>query len=147
MSPKIRINEEEIEIIEDDHKNEIEELLKYKISWKIILKIVIVVILVGIVIYFSIIGVFPSDIYIYVIIIVCIIGGAILITVDYEEDVKNQTVSAFDCLKCDFQKINSFENGDFIFKIKGKCPNCDGNLHIAKIYSVKLAEKQKKRKK
>jgi hypothetical protein len=28
-----------------------------------------------------------------------------------------------------------------------KCSNCDGNLQIAEIYSVKLAEKQKKEKK
>ena len=73
MSPKICINDEEVEIIEEEHENNIEELLKYKISWKFILKIVIVLIFVGIVIYFSIIGVFPSDIYIYVILIVCVI--------------------------------------------------------------------------
>ena len=146
MSPKIYINDKEVEIIEDDHENNIEELLKYKISWKIILKIVIVLIFVGIVIYFSIIGVFPSDIYIYVIVIVCVIGGAILISLDFEEDITNQTISAFNCLKCDFQRNNSYENEDFIFKIKGKCPNCDENLQITKIYSVKLAEKQKEKK-
>jgi len=147
MSPKICIDDKEFEIIEEDHENNVEELLKYKISWKIILKIVLIIILVGIVLYFSIIGVFPSDIYIYVILIVCIIGGVILISLDFEEDVNNQTVSAFDCLNCDFQKINSFDDGDFIFKIKGKCPNCDGNLQINKIYSVKFAKKQKKEKK
>ena len=146
MSPKIYINDKEVEIIEDDHENDIEELLKYKISWKFILKIVIVLIFVGIVIYFSIIGVFPSDIYIYVIVIVCVIGGAILISLDFEEDITNQTISALNCLKCDFQRNNSYENEDFIFKIKGKCPNCDENLQITKIYSVKLAEKQKEKK-
>ena len=146
MSPKICIDDKEVEMIEEVNENDIEELLKYKISWKTILKIVIVLIFVGTVIYFSIIGVFPSDIYIYVIVIVCVIGGAILISLDFEEDITNQTISAFNCLKCDFQRNNSYENEDFIFKIKGKCPNCDENLQITKIYSVKLAEKQKEKK-
>ena len=147
MSPKICIDDKEVEIIEDDHENDIEELLKYKISWKFILKIVIVLIFVGIVIIFSIIGIFPSDIYIYVIVFVCIIGGVIIISLDFKEEITNQTISASNCLKCDFQRNNSYENEDFIFKIKGKCPNCDENLQIAEIYSVKLVEKLKEEKK
>ena len=147
MSPKICINDKEVEIIEDINENDIEELLKYKISWKTILKIVIVIIFVVIVAYFSIIGVFPSDIYIYVIVILCIIGGAILISLDHEEDVNLQTVSSLKCLKCDFQKIKSYNNGDYIFKNAEKCPNCDGDLQISEIYSVKLVEELKEEKK
>ena len=147
MSPKICIDDKEFEIIEEVNENDIEELLKYKISWKTILKIVIVIIFVVIVVYFSIIGVFPSDIYIYVIIILCVIGGAILISLDHEEDVNLQTVSTLKCLKCDFQKINSYSNGDYIFKTMEKCPNCDENLQIAEIYSVKLVKELKEEKK
>ena len=99
MSPKICIDDKEVEIIEDIDENDIEELLKYKISWKTILKIVIITIFLVIVIYFSILGALPSDIYIYVIIILCIIGGVILISLDHEEDVNNQTISALKCLK------------------------------------------------
>jgi hypothetical protein len=147
MSPKIYIDDKEVEIIEDVDENDIEELLKSKISWKNILKIVILIIFVVVVVYFSVSGVFPSDFYIYVIVFLCIVGGAILISLDHEEDVNKQTVSSLKCLKCDFQRINSYNNGDYIFKIMEKCSNCDGNLQIAEIYSVKLAEKQKKEKK
>jgi len=147
MSPKICIDDKEVEIIEEVNKNDIEELLKYKISWKTILKIVIVIVFLVIVVYFSIIGVFPSDIYIYVIVILCIVGGIVLISLDHEEDVIQQTVSTLKCLKCDFQRINSYEDGDHIFKMMKKCPNCDGNLQIAEIYSVKLKEELEEEKK
>ncbi len=147
MSPKICIDDKEVEIIEEIDENDIEELLKYKISWKTILKIVILTIFVVIVVYFSIIGAFPSDIYIYVIIILCIIGGAILISLDHEEDAIKHTVSTLKCLKCDFQRVSSYNNGDYIFKTMEKCPNCDGNLQIAEIYSVKLVKELKAEKK
>lgn len=147
MSPKICIDDKEVEMIEDANENDIEELLKYKISWKTILKILIAIIFLVIVIYYSIIGVFPSDLFIYVIVILCIIGGVILISLDHEDDVIKQTVSSLKCLKCDFQRINSYDNGDYIFKIMKKCPNCDGNLQIAEIYSVKLVEELKEEKK
>ena len=69
MSPKIFIDDKEVEIIEDVDENDIEELLKSKISRKNILKIVILIIFVVVVVYFSVSGVFPSDLYIYVIIL------------------------------------------------------------------------------
>ena len=147
MSPKIRINDKEVEIIEEVKENDIEELLKYKVSWKTILKIVIILILVGVVIYFVIIQVFPSDVFIYILVIVCIIGGIILISLEHEDDVDRQTVSALACQNCDFQTINSYNKGDYIFKNIGKCSNCKGNLQIAQIYSVKLAKRQKEEKK
>jgi len=147
MSPKILINDKEVEIVEEVNEDDIEELLKYKISWKTVLKIVIILILVGVVLYYVIIGVFPSDVFIYVLVLLCIIGGIILISLEHEDDVDRQTVSALECPNCDFQMINSYEKGDYIFKNMGKCSNCEGNLQIAEIYSVKLAKKQKEEEK
>ncbi|MHA1776000.1 MAG: hypothetical protein DRO88_09100 [Promethearchaeia archaeon] len=143
MSPKIRIDEQEIEIIEEDYEKELNELLKYKISWKTILKIIILTILAAIAIYFIVIDIFPSDAYIYSLVIVCIIGGIVLISLEHEDDTERLTISILQCQNCDFQTIKAYDKGDYVFKNKGKCSNCERNLQITGIYSVKLAKKQK----
>ncbi len=146
MNPKIRLNDEEIKIIEEDEEKDLEKQLNYKITWEIIFKVIFVTMIVAVVVYYSIMGAFPSDIYVYILLIVFIIGGAILISLDFEEEVYNQTISVLTCRSCSFQKINSFSDGDYIFKMKGNCPNCDGHIQITEIYSIKLKEKIKEEK-
>ena len=146
MNPKILIDEEEIEIVEEDDEKTLEELLNDSISWKQILKGGIAVFLVGIVIYYAIIGVFPSDLFVYILAIVCIIVGALLISFESEEEDNRQTISSLECSKCGFHKNNSYDDGDYIFKVKGKCENCDESLSIVEIYTVKLTEKKKEQK-
>jgi hypothetical protein len=140
MNPKILIDELEIDIVEEDDEKALEELLDDSISWKQILKAVIAIILVGTAMYYSIIGVFPSDLFVYILLIVCVIAGVLLISFEREEEDSRQTVSCVKCSKCDFQSINSYEDGDYLFKVKGKCKNCYESLSIIEIYSVKLAE-------
>jgi Na+(H+)/acetate symporter ActP len=142
----MRIDDEEVEMIEEIDESDIEERLKFKISWRSVLKVVFVLIIAGVIIYYIVLGGFPSELYVYIVLIVCIIGGAVLISFEFKEEDTRQTVSTLKCLKCGFQKINSFTEGDYVFKMKGKCPECDENLQIVEIYSVNLAGKLKEEK-
>jgi hypothetical protein len=146
-NPIICIDGEEVEIIEENDEKDIDDLLKFKISWKTILKVVIALVVLGIILYYSIIGNFPSEIYVYVIFFVCLIGEAVLLSLEIENEISLQTISTIKCQKCSFKKISRFVDGDFIFKVKDKCPNCEENLKITEIYSVKLAESRNEEKK
>ncbi len=140
MNPKMLISGEEVEVLEDEGEQTIDEMMKFKISWKNILKVVIILIILAIVVYYSIIGVFPSDIFVYIVLIVCIVGGALLIGIGTEEEENNKTISSLNCSECSYTEINWFDDGDYVFKIKKKCPNCTKDLQIANIHSIKLAE-------
>ena len=69
-----------------------------------------------------------------------------MISLESEEDVNRQTISSLKCSKCDVKQFLSYADGDYIFKVKEKCPKCNENLQITEIYSVKLAEQSKEKK-
>ena len=140
MNPKMLISGEEVEVLDVEGEQSIEERLKFKISWKSILKVVIILIILAIVVLYSIKGEFPSEIFVYVILIVCVIGGALLIGLGTEDEENNKTISFLNCSGCGYQEVNWFDDGDFVFKIKKKCPSCTEELQVAKIHSIKLAE-------
>ena len=137
---------EEIEDFEEDEDFDVEKLLKSNLSWKFLLKIGFVLIVVGSIIYFSIVGDLFSDIYAYIFLIVSIVGGALILSLEMEEEEIRQTISKLRCQKCGIQRINRYEEEDYVFKFKVNCPNCTGKMQIAEIYSVKLINKKKKKK-
>ena len=74
-----------------------------------------------------------------------------LISIDDEDEDNKMTISVLTCRNCSFKKMHRFADGDFVYQLKGKCPECDGDLQITEIYAVKLAEeleeKEEKKKK
>lgn len=147
MSPKLRIDDEDVDIIEEDHEDSLKKILKSQISWLKILRAILIFTIGGTIIYFIVVGNFPSDIFVYIFLFVCIVAAAVLISIDDEDEDNKQTISVLKCLNCSFQKNHWFVDGDFIFQLKGKCPDCDGDLQITAIYSVNLAEERDEEKK
>ena len=145
MSPKLRIDDEDVEIIEDDHEDALKKVLKFKISWLKILRVILILFIAGTIIYFIVAGGFPSDIFVYVLLFVCIVGAAVLIAIDDEDEDNKLTLSVLKCRNCSDQKIQRFADGDFVFQLKGKCSKCDGDLQIIEIYSVKLKEEMEEK--
>ncbi|MHA1611856.1 MAG: hypothetical protein ACTSYU_07380, partial [Promethearchaeota archaeon] len=137
---------EEFEDFEEDDEFDVEKFLKFNPSWKFVLKIAFVIIVIGSLIYFSIVGDLFSDLYAYILLIVCIIGGAFILSLEMEEEEVRQTISTLWCRKCELQKIIRYEDEDFVFKIKGNCPSCGETMHIKEIYTVKVRDKKKKKK-
>ncbi|MHA1727746.1 MAG: hypothetical protein ACTSWY_03330 [Promethearchaeota archaeon] len=127
----------------DEEDEEIEDLLKRKISWKVILKGTLAFILMGsayMLIQFS------SDWMFFGILIMCL-ASSLMVPSQKEKRVIRQTLSFLKCDKCSIQQVKDYEEGDFIFKEAGICPKCGNSLKISLIYSVKLKEKEEKKKK
>ncbi|MHA1618860.1 MAG: hypothetical protein ACTSVZ_06220 [Promethearchaeota archaeon] len=146
MSPKLRIDNEDVEIIEEDHEDALKKVINPTLSWKKVFKVIFILVIAGIMIYYIIKGGFPSDVFVYALFFICIIGAAFLISLGDEDDDITLTISVLNCLNCNVQKTNRFVDGDSVFQMKGKCQNCDGDLQITEIYSVKLAKELKKKK-
>ncbi len=53
-----------------------------------------------------------------------------------------QTLCILRCEICDFTKVQDYIEGDFVFKIHGKCSKCDGSMKINDIYSIKLKKEK-----
>ncbi|MFX1258939.1 MAG: hypothetical protein ACFFAN_13865 [Promethearchaeota archaeon] len=49
-----------------------------------------------------------------------------------------QTLTILICSVCGLTKVRHYETGDYIFKKKDKCNECDDFMEIKQIYSVKL---------
>ena len=68
-----------------------------------------------------------------------------------EEDSLRKTLSVLNCEneECGTRKVRDYEDGDFVFKTGGICPECNSNSNIIEIYSIKLKpdSEQKKQKK
>lgn len=146
MSPTLRIDDEDIEIIEENHEADLKKVLKFKISWLKVLRWILILVIAGTIIYIIVGGDLPSDIFVYLLLIACIIGAAVLIAIDDEDEDNKLTISVQKCLKCNVQTTHRFVGGDFVFQLKGKCPDCDGDLQINEIYSVKLKEEMEEKK-
>lgn len=42
------------------------------------------------------------------------------------------------CSQCGYSEERSHSAGDYVFKVKGVCPRCGGEMRVVAIYSVKL---------
>ena len=120
-------------------EEEEEDVLEKEISWKKIIKHIIVValLILGVLIIYGGIGPDPVMSYFLGFTLVCV-ATTILQYPQKEDKPFRQTLTILKCNKCDFTEVRHYEDGDFVYKIEGPCEKCEGNLQIAKIYSVKL---------
>ena len=72
------------------------------------------------------------------------IASSLMIPMENKNKVIKQTLTSSKCDKCSQLVISDYKDGDFVFKNSGKCPNCDGNLKVIEIYSVKLKPQKEK---
>lgn len=46
------------------------------------------------------------------------------------------------CDKCNFKAIRNFTAGDYVFKVAGKCQQCNETMYISQIYQEEPKKKQ-----
>jgi len=129
-----------------EEEEDIEDILKHKISWMGILK--------G-----SIVGLFTVTAYIIITyfplwsilgIVLILLSVLLMLPQLPDRDSLRQTKSVLNCenKECGTRKVRDYEDGDFVFKTGGICPKCNSNFKITEIYSIKLKpEKQQKKEK
>jgi hypothetical protein len=119
-----------------------EEELKKGVSWKKIVKniIVIALLILGVLIMYGGIDLGLDSTYTNFFIGIMLICFASFI-IQYkkeDEDPIRQTLTVLQCDKCDITEVRDYEEGDFVYRKVGECPECQGELSISKIYAVKL---------
>jgi hypothetical protein len=50
----------------------------------------------------------------------------------------SRTVSVIKCDKCQYTEVRDFQKGDYMYKVLGKCKDCQGNIYIRSIYTVPI---------
>ena len=50
----------------------------------------------------------------------------------------SRTVSVIKCQKCQYTEVRDFQKGDYMYKIVGKCKDCQGDMYIRSIYAVPI---------
>jgi hypothetical protein len=50
----------------------------------------------------------------------------------------SRTVSVIKCQKCQYTEVRDFQKGDYMYKIVGKCKDCQGDMYIRSIYTVPI---------
>lgn len=49
-----------------------------------------------------------------------------------------QTLTILICNLCGLTKVRNYEKGDFVYRERGKCGECNESMEIKQIYSVRL---------
>jgi hypothetical protein len=124
-----------------------EDVLKKGISLKNVLKNIILIVLIIVGALFIYLGGGQDSITNFFIGFSLICFGSTLIQIQKQKpEPTMQTLSILKCLGCDFTQVRNYQSGDYVFKIEEKCNNCNEQLQISQIYSVKLKKKAKKKK-
>ena len=50
----------------------------------------------------------------------------------------SRTVSVIKCEKCQYTEVRDFQKGDYMYKVVGKCKDCQGDMYIRSIYTVPI---------
>jgi hypothetical protein len=50
----------------------------------------------------------------------------------------SRTVSVIKCQKCQYTEVRDFQKGDYMYKVVGKCKDCQGDTYIRSIYTVPI---------
>ena len=129
----------------DDEEEDVEKILKRRISWKAVLKGILGFLLLGG--GFVLIQIAQSSeninytYFVSGIFLMCM-ASSVLVQVPKKKKEVRHTIWVLKCQKCGFERVNDYTDGDFVFKDTGiKCPNCEGTFKIQKVYSLKLKSK------
>jgi len=124
-------------------EEEDEDFLNKKRSSKSILKSILTFILIIIGVILLAYGNASGLTYLFWIgIFIMCVGSAFLNVRRKPKEPKLQTLCILRCELCNFTKVQDFKEGDYVFKIDGKCSKCDGSMKINDIYSIKLKKEK-----
>ncbi len=131
----------------DEEEEDVEKILKRKISWKKVLKGILGFILLGggfVLIQLSqASGSINPTYFILAIFLICM-SSSVLVQIPKKTKEVRHTISVLQCQKCGVERVNDYKDGDYVFKDTGiSCPNCDSTFKILKVYSLKLKSKGK----
>lgn len=131
-------------MIEEDEED-IEKILKRKISWKALLKSILGIILfVGSIflIQYSQRGESINTTYFILGIMLMCIASSVMVPNPKKKKEVLHTVSILKCEKCGVERVHDYKDGDYVYKDTGiPCEKCDGSYKILCVYSLKLKSK------
>ena len=133
----------------DEEEEDVEKLLKRKISWKAFFKGLLAFILGGgafLLITFSQQGEEINITYfMFGIILLCMVSS-IMVPVPKKKTDLRHTVSIHKCAVCGNKRVHDYKDGDFVHKDSGiVCEKCAGSYKIIEVYSIKLKQRGKKK--
>lgn len=135
----------------DEEEEDVDKLLKRKISWKGVLKAILGFILIGgsvFLIQISQRGEEINTTYFMLGIVLMCMASTVMVPVPRKKKEIRHTVSILECEKCGSKRVHDYTDGDFVYKSTGiPCINCDGQYKILRVFSLKLKTKGKSKSK
>jgi len=124
-------------------EEEDEDFLNKKKSKKSIIKSILIFILIIIGVIILVLGnVFGVTYLFWVGVSIMCIASFFLNVKKRPKEPLTQTLCVLRCDLCDYTKVQDYEEGDFVFKVAGKCSKCDGSMKINDIYTVKIKKEK-----
>jgi hypothetical protein len=131
----------------DEEEEDIEKLLKRRISWKSLLKGIFGLLFLGgaiLLIQFSQTADGVNYTFFLLGITLMCMASTIMVPIPKKEKDVRHTISILKCEKCGSERVQDYKDGDFVHKdSKIACKNCDGHYKIQQVYSLKLKPKAK----
>jgi len=136
-------------IMIDEEEENVEDLLKRKISWKAVLKGLLGLILLGGA--FTLITISQQGeginitYFMFGVVLLCM-ASSIMVPKPKKKKELRHTVSIHRCDKCGEKRVHDYKEGDFVHKDSGiVCEKCAGTYKIFEVYSIKLKPRSKKK--
>jgi len=133
----------------DEEEDDVENLLKRKISWKAILKGFFGLIMLGgavLLIQFSRSEEGINYTYFFLAITLMCVASSIMVPIPERKKEVRHTISLLKCEKCGSLRVQDYMDGDFVYKdTETPCKQCSGNYKIHEVYSLKLKSTGKKK--
>ena len=129
----------------DPEEEDVEKLLKRKISWKAVLKGILGLLLLGGA--FFLITTFQNtqdSTYLILGIVLMCMASSILVPIPQKKNELRHTLTILKCDQCGSERVQDYKEGDFVFKDTGiPCRDCNSTYKILNVYSVKLKPKSR----
>jgi thiol:disulfide interchange protein len=131
----------------DEEEEDVEKLLKRRISWKNMLKGILGLILLGGA--FALITIAQqgggiNTLYLmFGILLMCMASSVMMPNRKKKKDLRH-TISVLQCEKCGTKRVHDYKEGDFVYKQTNiPCEQCHTNYKIIEVYSLKLKSSAK----
>ncbi len=133
----------------DQDEEDVEKLLKRKISWKSIIKGVLgLILLVGGVLLIEYFRRTQNSTYMLLGIVLLCMGSSVMVPIPQKKNELRHTISILKCDNCGSERVQDYKEGDFVFKdTEITCRDCSSTYLIHNVYSVKLKSKARKKSK
>jgi hypothetical protein len=135
----------------DDEEEDVEKLLKRRISWKALLKGIVGFLLLGgafVLITISQTSEGINTTYFLLGIMLMCLSSSVLVPIPTKKTELRHTISILKCESCGIERVRDYQDGDYVYKDTDlSCPNCEGRYKIHSVYSLKLKQKKSRKSK